>query len=41
VAQPVQKRARLAAGPPIYAGVNAYRAGQKQQQRSQQRPKRN
>ncbi|KAK4076709.1 uncharacterized protein Triagg1_4312 [Trichoderma aggressivum f. europaeum] len=41
VARPVQRRARLAAGPPIYAGVNAYRAGQKQQQRSQQRPKRN
>ncbi|QYT03191.1 hypothetical protein H0G86_010160 [Trichoderma simmonsii] len=41
VARPVQRRAQLAAGPPIYAGVNAYRAGQKQQQRSQQRPKRN
>ncbi|PNP49243.1 hypothetical protein THARTR1_10045 [Trichoderma harzianum] len=40
VARPVQRRARLAAGPPIYAGVNAYRAGQKQQQRSQQCPKR-
>lgn len=41
VARPVQRRAQLAAGPPIYAGVNAYRAGQKQQQRSEQRPKRN
>lgn len=39
VARPVQRRARLAAGPPIYAGVNAYRAGQKQQQCSQKRPK--
>ncbi|EHK20619.1 uncharacterized protein TRIVIDRAFT_58866 [Trichoderma virens Gv29-8] len=37
VARPVQRRARPAAGPPIYAGVNAFRAGQQQRQRTQQR----
>lgn len=37
LARPVQRRARPAAGPPIYAGVNAFRAGQQQRQRTQQR----
>ncbi|KAL7935812.1 hypothetical protein V8C35DRAFT_333625 [Trichoderma chlorosporum] len=33
-APPTQRRAQLAAGPPVYAGVNAYRAAQQQQQPS-------